>query len=807
MKVLLTTIPLFVALAGQPQVGTVSGGEGLSEGDRARATEVAGPDEALRFDGSAGELTVPSPFVAGAGIDVDGVLDEAAWSSAAVLRGFTQYDPVEGAPASQETRVRVLLTEKAIIFGIEAFEDDPSQIRATLTQRDNITRSDDYVRLILDTFGAQREAFVFSVNPYGVQHDGLWTQGAGRGMGPPIDNSPNFLWDSEGRINADGWVAEVSIPLKSLRFPEREVQDWRIQVTRRIQRNGFEASWAPISANEANQLAQSGTLAGLQGLDPGMFLEFNPVLTGSRQGSLDDESGVFTHENPEAEFGFNLTYGLTSNLKLDGTYNPDFSQVEADAGQIVVNERFAIHLPERRPFFLEGTEIFNLPQNLVYTRSIVNPIAGAKITGKVGGFNIAYLGAMDEATSSDDNAHAYVNLVRARKDVGESSTIGLAYTDRAESSSVYNRVASADARFVLRRRYTLEMQGAGSMDGILGLDAASGALLHSKFSRSGRAFSFDLSLDNTTPDFRARSGFLRRVGIAEGKVGARYNFFGEPGALLERWGPRFDITGLWDHDDFWGGESWKESRASFTLSSSLRGNITFWGTASLKGFNYRPEAYEGLVTEGDGGEPVPFRPDQGMFQGLMGFSGNLHVSSWERVRGSLRGGWSETPIFDRATRAPVQTANQLTGNVDLTLYLSTHLSGALGLRHESLYRKEGGERYASATIPRVRAQYQFNKALFLRTIVEYGAQESGKLVDPVTGRELFYCGDEECLLRDGSASNNLSFELLGSYEPSPGTVFYLGYSRAMTDASAFGFDQITAQRDGLFAKLSYRFRF
>ena len=119
-----------------------------------------------------------------------------------------------------------------------------------------------------------------------------------------------------------------------------------------------------------------------------MFLELNPVLTGTRQGTYDAGAGAFTREPVSGEFGFNAKYGLTSNLTLDGTYNPDFSQVEADAGQIAVNERFALFYEEKRPFFLEGTEIFTMPKNLVYTRSIINPVAGAKLSGKAGSFQL-----------------------------------------------------------------------------------------------------------------------------------------------------------------------------------------------------------------------------------------------------------------------------------------------------------------------------------------------------------------------------------------------------------------------------------
>jgi hypothetical protein len=645
------------------------------------------------------------------------------------------------------------------------------------------------------------------VNPYGVQQDGLWVEGSSSRWGPPIDHNPDFIWSSAGRINSQGWVAELEIPLKSLRFPEKSLQDWGIQVTRRIQRTGYDESWAPITQDVANQLTQTGTLSGLRDLDPGLFFEFNPVLTGKRIGGVDSETGAFDRENPEASFGFNLTYGLTSNLTLDGTYNPDFSQVEADAGQILVNERFAVFLPEKRPFFLEGTEIFSLPQRLVYTRSIVDPIGGAKMTGKLGGFNLGYLGAVDEVTSTDQNSSSYVNLVRARRDVGASSTVGLTFTDRSESTQVYNRVAGLDTRLVFKQRYTLEAQVAGSMDARTGLDAASGGLLFGKLSRSGRNLSFNVGLENTTPDFRARSGFIRRVGVAESSADVRYNFYGDRGALLERWGPSFEVQGLWDHDDFWSMNGWKETRMETGINFSFRNNVTLWVNGTRRDYDYGAEEYDGLFVDGGEDGLSPYRPDQSQFQGLYGFNGMFFLSTWDAVRGNIRFGWQETPIFDRVTRTPVETADAYSANLGLNLYLTRSLRGEVGVRHESLFRKSDGSRYSSATIPRVRAQYQFSKAFFVRSIVEYGSQEAGDLLDPATGNPLTWCSDEECYLRNGSSGNDIHFEFLASYEPSPGTVVYLGYTRNMEDTGRFTFENVTPQSDGLFFKVSYRFRF
>ena len=208
---------------------TVLASSGPVPADRP-AMSVGNPDvpAVARYSGTAAEIEVATPAVAKADISIDGRLDDLAWESAALLADFTQYRPLEGISASQPTEVRVLVDADAIYFAIKAFDENPEQIRATLSERDSFTRTDDYVRIVLDTYSDQRRAYVFTVNPLGVQHDGLWNEGGGGGgrrFGPPIDDSPDFLWSSNGHITDDGYQIEVRIPFKSVRFQEADVPD------------------------------------------------------------------------------------------------------------------------------------------------------------------------------------------------------------------------------------------------------------------------------------------------------------------------------------------------------------------------------------------------------------------------------------------------------------------------------------------------------------------------------------------------------------------------------------------------------
>ncbi len=293
------------------------------------------PTDTLLFNGRNGNLEVQIPRFESPDIRVDAQLDEVEWSQASILTGFTQYTPVEDIPATQRTEVRVFYAEDAIYFGIRAWDTEPDQILALLSERDRSSFGSDWVRLMIDTFDDRRQAYTFFVNPYGIQTDGLWQeslQPMGGPTGPKVDFNPDYIWDSQGRVVEDGWIAEIRIPFVSIRFPDREVQNWGLQIARGITRNDFKSAWAPQTQDVTNILSQGGRLVGLRDLRPKRLVEFNPVVTGKLDGSRVD--GAFDRGSPEPEIGLNARFGLTPNLVLDATANPDFSQVEADSDQI-----------------------------------------------------------------------------------------------------------------------------------------------------------------------------------------------------------------------------------------------------------------------------------------------------------------------------------------------------------------------------------------------------------------------------------------------------------------------------------------
>src|SRR5438552_4062609 len=302
--------------------------------------------------------------------------------------------------AADSTEVLVWYAPDAIYFGVRAFESHGNAVRATLADRDNIDR-DDRIHILLDTYFDHRRALLFAINPLGVQQDGVWSDGvdAGAAGGPSaggrfdatIDLNPDCVYQSRGHLTPWGFEVEVRIPFKSLRYQSANPQDWGLQIERITQHSGYEDTWTPAVRANASFLIQSGKIVGLTDLHRGLVMEAAPEFTTRVEGRPLPAKYLYTGT---PELGGNLRWGLTQNLNLNGTANPDFSQVEADVGQVTVNQRFALFYPEKRPFFLEGLEQFDTPNRLIYTRRITQPVAGAKLTGKAGDMNIAYLAAV-----------------------------------------------------------------------------------------------------------------------------------------------------------------------------------------------------------------------------------------------------------------------------------------------------------------------------------------------------------------------------------------------------------------------------
>ncbi|MFN3135691.1 MAG: DUF5916 domain-containing protein, partial [Candidatus Kryptonium sp.] len=302
-------------------------------------------------------------------IKIDGKLDESSWSQAEKIELNYEIQITDNNPAHQRTTAMVLYDNQNLYFGFICYDTDPSKIRAQMTDRDKIWE-DDFIILIIDTYGDNQNAYEVAVNPYGIQGDAMR-------VGSSSDFSFDFVWYSAGAINDSGWTVEIAIPFKSLRFPKRQNQEWNILIGRNYPRESrFIFSWTPFDKNNPCFLCQGGKLTGLEGISSVKFIEFLPYIMSYQTGSIksyNDPSLGFKNEPVKARVGAGVKFSPNPELTIEGVLNPDFSQVETDAYQISVNTTFALYYPEKRPFFLEGNEIFRTPINVFYSRMINNP--------------------------------------------------------------------------------------------------------------------------------------------------------------------------------------------------------------------------------------------------------------------------------------------------------------------------------------------------------------------------------------------------------------------------------------------------
>ena len=721
-----------------------------------------------------------------ASVRVDGVLDEPVWAEAARLTGFWQYQPVDGRPAEERTEVLVWYAPDAIHFGIIAHDRVPSSIRATVADRDNIDNEDQII-LDLDTFHDRRRAFFFGVNPLGVQTDGVRSEGAGQvsSLVPgSVDKNPDFLWDSKGRLTERGYEVEIRIPFKSLRYPGGERQIWGFNVTRVTQRTGYTDTWTDVRRANASFIGQEGALSGLHDIRHGVTVEAQPFLTATANGSRDDGSGEFGREEVDPDAGLNLRLGFTS-YALDATLNPDFSQVESDEGQVTVNERFALFFPEKRPFFLEGIELFGTPQQLVYTRRIVDPKAGAKFTGKFGQLGIAHLTAVDDG--GDGARDAWFNVTRVRRDFGRNSIAGVTFTNR-DQAPAHNRVLAGDFRYVWGLYFAQFQYGASWTSS--GGSTRRAPIWQAEYDRTGRSWGFNYLLRGLGQGFDAQAGFVNRLrsNVVNGHAFNRLTFYGGRGALLENLTIFFGPERTWLYDDFGfkeGIEGFEQLDASF----QLRGGWELTGHLQRDFVKFQDTSFAGYTVGQEG--PAYLPPDD--FSGVTWIA-EVATPTWRQLGAELSYRRGRMPLFEEGATG---RGWQLVGRLELRPSTTVRLAASgTALR---LYRL-GGEEFARALIPRLQAEYQPNRALFFRIIGEYRSERRAALQAADAGEPLFIEGVAQPAVR----TNGLRMDLLASFEPTPGTVALLGYGSSMESDGDFNWSRLERVRDGFFVKLAYR---
>ncbi len=759
------------------------------------------------YNGRARQLDVRLPRIA-AEVTVDGSLNEPAWRQAAVLTGFSQYQPVDGRPAEDSTQVLVWYDEHAIYFGVRAFEAHGA-VSATLADRDNID-GEDYVQVLLDPFNDRRRAWIFGANPLGVQADGIRTEGSpGAASGPGaggrfenVDLNPDFVFASKGRVTEYGYEVELRIPFKSIRYQATDPQNWALNVLRKVQHSGYDDTWTPAVRASASFLAQAGSLVGLTQLKRGLVLDLNPFTTTKATGK--EESDGWQYETTP-EVGMNARWGVTTNLTLDATVNPDFSQVEADVGQVTVNERFAVFFPEKRPFFLEGIENFDTPNQLIYMRQIVSPAAGVKLTGKLSSTNVGLLSAADDAaygTSGRDRP--YFNLLRLRRDLGAQSTVGLTYTDRTESGGRFNRVVSADTRLVFAKLYYAQFQMAHSFTDD-GSNPMQGPLWEATADRTGRHWGFHYKVTGIHPDFRTRSGYVPRTGIVTPFIVNRLSTYGSKDALIEQWTTFFAVTGTWDYNDFFAGHAPLETQIRPQSFVTLRGGWSVSAAPSWSTTAFDAAFYRGYAVERRAGAAsdtvsfvVPERINDVFALGL-----GVNTPQFPRFAASINANLGHEIAFFEPSRVQHFGLNGF-----LFWRPTERIRAEAGYAHLVLTRERDNSRFSTANIPRLKLEYQLARPLFVRFVGQYQSQERAALRDPRTGDPILLRnpqGDGYTLSTPAS-SNNLRIDGLISYRPTPGTVVFAGYGTGYIGSEGYSLRGLDRMEDGFFFKVSYLFR-
>ncbi|MEO6444913.1 MAG: DUF5916 domain-containing protein, partial [Gemmatimonadaceae bacterium] len=733
---------------------------------------------------------------------IDGRLDDAVWKNAQPLTRFVQYEPVDSILPSQQSVGWVTYDAENIYVAFRAYEPKRSDIRATVHPRERGGELDDKIAVSIDTYNDNRRTYVFRVSPIGMQFDGIKTEGQ------RTDDTPDLVWYSAARVDDEGWTAELQIPFASIRLPQRAEMEFGFDLVRYHGKAGTRSSWSPRRRGSPCDICQQGTLIGINDIHVGRTLDLLPyvsgVASGSRSFGRDSllSGGAFlpyavptdfNSTRPTGTVGLDARFAITPSITINSTINPDFSQVESDDEQIRVNQRFALFYQERRPFFLDGRDVFDVSRQgenggggdggvggeLVYTRAIVNPSTGARVTGKSGAMQFGTLYARDDEPAwfyydghessgvVPQVGHAAdVMITRLRRDMLADSWVGMSLLGRRAGSS-RNGVAEGDFTF---RHGTLVLSGEGALsserapfDTLLSREfdgaSRSGSFYNARLSQSGRNINWSASTTGLSPEFRNQLGRYTRVGV-EG-YSARVEFNQYPnGRLLQRVSQSVSASRT---NAFGGGLLDMKVNPRLSLNFRQRASVNLFANIERTTLFGREVAMEG------GGSDFRLEMSRLVQFGGFFFAGDRDIVDANNPRAG-KGYFTSL----RFTVRPLAQA-------------SIEVKGQRSIHFESW----GGELVDDAKIARLRGTYQFTRALGVRVIGEYSDQFNSLVSNPLNRNIRRY-----------------SSSVLATYELGPASFLYVGYNDAQQD---FAEPSVTRQRvlrtgNQFFLKLSYLFR-
>jgi hypothetical protein len=690
---------------------------------------------------------------------IDGRLDDAIWREAPSLSAFKTFIPDFSREPSEKTVAYMAYDAENLYFAFKCYDREPDKIKAAVASRDTI-RPDDFICINLDTFNDQQALSAFYVNPLGIQTDSRWASGK-------EDFSADFVWSSAGRLDLDGYTVELRVPFKSIRYAGKKRVEMSIFFERRISRRSEHMSYPALDPARGYFFLTQMMPLELEDIKQYTLLEVLPAFTFGRTQEANESAQGELVRNKDLDIDdLSLTgkYGVTSQLILDGTWNPDFSQVEADAGQVDVNLRYDLYFPEKRPFFLEGSEMFQLAGAseadpllaVVHTRTIVDPRVGFKLSGKVGKKDtVASIFALDESPSSDpvfepgDDKYAGFAVLRYRRAVAEDGYLGAFYTGR-DYAGGSNRVAGADGQLRLSKSSMLGFHGFGSWTRT-GLEstAAEGVALGLDYLYDTRDLGLSLAFYDVSRDFQTDTGYLTRQGVAglQASVSPRFypksRFFRKIMPNLSAAVVKDLPSGLFETNDALG------------VVVLLPGNTTVQAMG-----RYSTEVFLDRRFDTSGG----------LFQLLSQVTKALYL------RGLYFRGNSIRYVAD-----PYQGyGNRIMGGV--TYKPSEKFDLTASLNYSDFFRRSTHEKEYGYAIWRGRLTYQMNKYLFFRGVVEYNSFRRKLLTD-----------------------------LLASFTYIPGTVIQLGYGSIYdkvdwVDGEYREANRFLEMKRGLFFKASYLWR-
>jgi len=687
------------------------------------------------------------------------------------IEGFVQRFPNDGEAVSERTVVYIGYDDEFLYVAFQCFDAEPSKIGAHVLPRDAFPNDEDTVAVHIDTFRDLKHAYGFQTNAYGVQTDGIYTEGTG------WDLSWDTVWKSDARPTSSGYAVLVSIPFRSLRFPAADAQQWGMFFYRGIPRKNEQVFWPACSTRIGARFRQAALVSGVDHVSPGHNVQAIPYVSSRAFRTLDTRAGApaaFVSKSADTGVGIDGKAVIRDSVVLDGTVNPDFSQIESDQPQITVNKPFEVFFPEKRPFFLENATYFATPIQLLFTRRIADPLVGGRATGRVGRYAVGAM-VIDDRSPFDgaaEDARARLAVGRVIRDVGRESYVGAFVSNRSGDVNA-NTVAAADGRIKLGSNWFATGQAAVTRSE--STPGTRGTGLFASIVGAGRRFNYELDYNDRTPAFRASDGFVPRVDIRS--VDQSYSFLARPRAgALQAWGPYFSMNRTWDHEG-----------RPLDWSATPKFELQFPGTTTLD--VYYTAARQTL------------RP------------GEVDVVSTFVVTDVSRAGVSFTSSIlprvigsatfftgDAANLTPVHGVVPPSGSIadatfTATIRLSRSLMVDLSYLYDNLRAAASHRPIFTNNITRIRVGNQFTRALAVRAIMQYNL--------------LSVDGDQTTL----RPTRNLNYDVLVTYLTSPGTAVYLGanYNLANLDPTLAPTGVLTSpalHNTGwqVFTKMSYLFR-